>query len=156
MKLTNIGKLVGISLFSIMMVGCGGGSSSDGGTTPIEPAMNPGGTADNPSEIRLDMRNEISKNSFYNYYKYYSVEGEKLVIHVTLDKELKAVDVNNCNYMGSTFIAVYDEYEEWMSEFRTCGRDLEVTFPTTGEYKFKIIYPNDYYSGYFEAASIMP
>ncbi len=157
-----IGKTIGISMLTLVMVGCGGGGGSSN-TAPPPPTSVPGGTPSAPAVISLDMNNDISTDDFYNYFQYTGQEGEKLVIHATLNNELTRKDMGRCSmstgYEGSTHIAVYDINMNWEDEYYVCGTDITLTYPTDTTYIIQTRYSSIFSgqnSGYFNATSIKP
>ena len=158
MKLQNIGKLIIIGLIAGIMTGCGGGSSSGSSTPPAE-TTNPGGTPSAPTLVDLDLKNVISSDNFYNYFQYTGQEGEKIIIHATLDNEVTRGQKVQCSISGGSFylIRVYDI--NMNPETGSCGTDLTLEYLTDTTYIIQFKYSSDHYgenSGYFQADSVKP
>jgi len=116
-----------------------------------EPNSVTGGPSNKPTEISLDLRNEIKKNAYYNYYKYRAKEGEKLSMDAILENAILKDQRIECQESGDTYIAVFDAKLNQLEGIRTCTNYLTVEFPVDGLYKFQIRYPGN--KGYFNADS---
>ncbi len=153
MKLKNVGKLLGIGTMAFIMAGCGGSSGSSGGSsTPPPPTSVPGGDASIPAVLSFDLKNEISTNTAYNYFQYTGIEDTKLVIHATLDRELTRGEKVSSQYMGNSFIKIYDAGLNSLPG-KTYGTDLTYVLPYDGTFIIKFDYPT---SGYANVSEIKP
>jgi hypothetical protein len=152
MKIQSIVKLFTMALFVVAMTGCG--EEILDGIGDNEPNSVPGGTANKPAEMSLDLHNVIVKNSYYNYFKYRGEEGEKLEIMAVLENAILPTQRTACQQEGDTYIAVYDSGMHILDGVRTCSKYLSIVFPVDGTYIFQIQYPGN--KGYFAAESHKP
>lgn len=143
-------KLFSVGVIALIVAGCS--SEFDEWQDDLgEPTSVPGGTANAPAEMSLDMSNVIVKNAYYNYFKYEAKEGEKLDIQSVLENVILASQREECQQSGDTYIVVYDAGMTQLEGFRTCTVSLSVEFPVDGKYIFQIKYPGN--EGYFNADS---
>ncbi len=152
MKLQNVVKVLGIGVIAFVMAGCGGGDSGNSPSTPPAPTSVYGGDASAPAILSFDLKNEISTNTANNYFQYTGVEGTKLIIHATLDRALKAIERNNAQYMGNSFIKIYDTQLDSLPG-GTYNRDLTYKLPYDGTFIIQFDYPT---SGYADVSEITP
>jgi len=143
-------KLLVIGVMVLMMAGCSNELDewkNDFG----EPISVPGGTANAPATMSLDLQNVIVKNAYYNYFQYEAKEGEKLDIQAILEMAILSSQRTECQQSGDTYIAVYDADMTQLEGIRTCSVSLKIEFPADGKYIFQIKYPGN--KGYFNADS---
>ncbi len=150
MKIKSMMKLLGIGMMALVMAGCSN-TLDELGDDSDAPTSVPGGTANAPATMSLDLQNVIVKNAYYNYFKYTAEEGEKLDIQAVLDMAILASQRTECQQSGDTYIVVYDAGMTQLEGFRTCSTGLKVEFPVDGRYIFQIKYPGN--EGYFYADS---
>lgn len=154
----------------IILSGCGGGGSSDNNQppTPSTPPVSDsdktpiaGGSASSPNAIKLNSEHLISENSFFNYFKYQAVAGEKLIIHAQLRNPLSDQEKARCaanEGRGSqqssygTQIHIFDSKLNRVDGI--CGEDITFTAPTNGTYIIQPDYSSNR-SGTLSIASII-
>jgi hypothetical protein len=148
MRKTKFMILVVLSVFALVVVGCGGGGGDSSSPAPTSqpPQLNSGGTPDAPSLISFALNNQISSNTFQNYYHYDAQQGETIYLHATLNNPLSDTERARCS--GSPYYGISVN-----GSGVNCGVDLAYTFPADGTYTFNLRYPNDN-SGFFEAAVV--
>ncbi len=150
MKIQSIVKLLSIGVMTLMMAGCSN-EFDEWKSDREEPISVPGGTANAPATMSLDLQNVIVKNAYYNYFQYEAKEGEKLDIQAILEMAILSSQRAECQQSGDTYIAVYDAGMTQLEGFRTCSTGLKVEFPVDGRYIFQMKYPGN--KGYFNADS---
>ena len=149
MRLSSITKIFSATMIVLIMTGCGEDFLDT--VNDKEPNSVPGGTANAPAEMSLDLHNVVKKNSYYNYFKYAAEEDEKLTIQAILDNAILSTQRTDCQQNGESYIAVYDSKMNRLDGIRTCTKYLRVEFPTEDTYVFQIQYPGN--KGYFTADS---
>jgi len=145
----NIAKIFSTAMIVLFIAGCG--EDFIDAINDNEPNYVPGGTANAPAEMSLDLHNIIKKNAYYNYFKYKAEEDEELTIEAVLDNAILPSQRTECQQNGESYIAVYDSKMNSLGGIRTCTKYLKVAFPTESTYIFQIKYPGN--EGYFTADS---
>jgi hypothetical protein len=121
-------------------------NSSNTNNTGSAVQLNPGGTAAAPSQMRLDIPNEISSDQFENYFNITVMAGDTLVINTTFINPMDSSANNNCQVSGSDFISMNTE------SYR-CAAHLKQQFTSDGVYTFHFSDALNN-SGFFDAALI--
>lgn len=152
MKIRTIVKLFSAAAFVVALAGCG--EDVLDGIGDNEPNSVPGGTANAPAEMSLELNNVVMKNSYYNYFKYSGSEGEKLTIQAVLENAILATQRTECQEGGGSYIVVYDSGMHVLNDIRTCSKYLTLIFPADTTYIFQFKYPGN--KGYFLATSVKP
>lgn len=118
------------------------------------------GSPSSPRQINIGKSNNITTNSFLNYYQYTANKNDKLVFNVLLDQPLSAQQKVRC----ASFLAidaVADHLDTNINVFDSsykraggvCGESLTFTFPETSTYIFQFNFATQS-SGIFNAAII--
>jgi len=150
LKIYHTVKLLSISVIALIIAGCS--NELDEWKNDLgEPISVPGGTANAPATMSLDLQNVIVKNAYYNYFQHEAKEGEKLDIQAILEMAILSSQRIECQQSGDTYIVVYDADMTQLEGFRTCSVSLKIEFPVDGKYIFQIKYPGN--KGYFNADS---
>jgi len=116
------------------------------GPSGIRPGGEPGGSV----FLNRPGKNEISSNSFYNYFKFTAKKGETLVIHTDLSLPLTDQEKSRCSSNPGTGTSpssydtamnVYDKKLDRVTGI--CGENLTVKFETGGTYYVQFDYPEN-------------
>ena len=159
-----------VAMTMVLVASCGGGGSGGDGQSepPIDPPNNEpsvtpisGGAPDSPVELSLASEHLISSNSFYNYFRYTGVKGEKLVIHAQLNIPLSDTEKSRCsedpgrgNRPSSYDRQIHIYNSALVRVDGICGEDLIFTIPEDGDYIFQPEYPSSG-GGIFYVASVV-
>ncbi|MCB1704621.1 MAG: hypothetical protein KDI17_07155 [Halioglobus sp.] len=119
------------------------------------------GAPDSPNPMSFSTTNQVSANSFFNYYHYTAQKNERIIIHTALSTPLSTTQKSRCasspgtgqtpsNY--DTQIHVYNENMARVDGI--CGENLTFITPETGQYLFQFEYPTNS-PGVFYIASVM-
>jgi len=103
-----------------------------------------GGNPGAPAELILNHPHTISSNTFFNYFYYAAVQGEKLLVHAELDVHLTDQEKSRCASSPSSYdtqILVYDSNNTLVQ--LECGENMEFVAPETGTYIFHFNYPSN-------------
>jgi len=140
-----------------MLSGCGSGDSSSDENTNDSVSPNnfvSGGAADAPVSMSLKIKNEISNNSFSNYYKYEGKKDETLIIWSDLEYSLTAGHRANCAAESDSPINIKIYANDLSSVIGgTCKEGVTYTLPENGTYYIHIDYGSSNF-GYFHATSV--
>ncbi len=142
LQIKNILKLFSVVIMTLVIVGCGDGEDSADERVA-------GGTASAPAEMSLSVSNLIVKNAYYNYFEYTGSSDRKLTLNAVLDWAITATTRTECEESWDTFIVVYDNHMNELSQYRTCTNIMVLEFPADGTYIFQIKYPGN--EGHFDA-----
>lgn len=132
------------------MSACGGSSSGgdDGGSStsdaPTTPEMVPGGTPDSPVEMSLELKNELSSDTYYNYFTYKAKKGDTIFIHTILENSPQW-----CTGPAGSGAAYIRSPEGAVVAYSCFSKELSYTFQADGTYLY---HANQGSDGYFEAA----
>lgn len=135
--------------------------TSDGTVdTPTSPhSFISGGTADSPVSMSLEVKNEISSNSFFNYYKYEGRKNETIIIYSDLEYALTADHRRNCAAKSNSPYAFINIkiYTRNLSDVigGACDEGTTFVIPEDGTYFIHVDYGSSN-SGYFYVASVPP
>lgn len=131
------------------------------GNSVVSAPSGPDGTPSNPKLISMESNNQLSINTFYNYYLYTANKGDKIIINVALDKPLSLQQKSRCSSNSGTGsipssydtqIHVRDLYLNRVSG--NCGDELSYTFDESGPRIFHFAYGSQS-SGHF-VATVVP
>ncbi len=122
------------------------------------------GSPSDPKTLSLTLNNEINLNSFYNYYSYNALAGEKIIVSASLDIPITDSEDNSCGYVSyeeihGESIGFYDnEIGLYDTDFNVvggkCGDEITHTFEHDGTYILHLNFSSGIRSGYFNVASI--
>lgn len=154
------------TIFSLPLLGCGGGgsdsSSSGNNTAPINtPSGTPsgatvsGGSPSSPTLIQRNQQLRIASNTFNNYFKFTGKKGEKFFINSYLDVALTDTDKQRCRERPDSFqtqIVIYDSKVETVKAL-TCGEKTIFTVPEDGEYVLFLNYQSREGTGYITSTT---
>jgi len=160
-SLFDLKKIALCTLFSLPLLGCGGGgsdaSSSGSNTAPVNtPSGNPsgatvsGGSPSSPTLIQKNQQLRITSNTFNNYFKFTGKKGEKFFINSYLDVALTDTDKRRCHENPERYqtqIIIYDTKVETVKAL-TCGEKTIFTVPEDGEYVLFLNYSSREGTGY--------
>jgi hypothetical protein len=152
----NFPKLLALSILSLALTACGGGSDSTPNDDPGEPiVLTEGGPVSNPTPIDFQNLNEIKAEDFYNHFRVNVDAGDILIISGSIDTVIGDTDNRRCleqdtSYTGIRILNLPDEIDYIK---RSCTPYFFYQFIDAGNYDLKLGFSSA--KGYF-VATILP